>query len=118
MMRNRGSRALPATPTGQLTRRLGRAGKPCSPCAAIGRQQGRPRSHLPYKYCSQHQHKRGEKGETRGKKKEADGRERNKGKKIGLKQGREFEREINREHKEHIKGSRFTTRDEKARQNT
>jgi len=63
MMRNRGSRALPATPTGQLTRRLGRAGKPCSPCAAIGRQQGRPRSHLPYKYCSQYQHKRGGKKE-------------------------------------------------------
>jgi hypothetical protein len=32
-----------------------------------------------------------------------------------LKQGREFEREINREH---IKGSRFTMREEKARQNT
>jgi hypothetical protein len=42
MMRNRGSRALPATPTGQLTWRRGRAGKPCSPC-----------SPFTYKYCSQ-----------------------------------------------------------------
>jgi len=33
-----GSRALPATPTSQLTRRCGKAVKPCSPCAAIGRQ--------------------------------------------------------------------------------
>jgi hypothetical protein len=38
IMKNRGSRALPATPIGHLVSRRGRAGKGCSPCTAIGRQ--------------------------------------------------------------------------------
>jgi len=36
--KKQGSRALPAPPIGQPTRRYGRAAKPCSPGVAIGRQ--------------------------------------------------------------------------------
>jgi len=46
MIRDQGSRALPATPTGQPTRRHGGAAKPCSPCTAIRT----PSLPLPYKY--------------------------------------------------------------------
>jgi len=38
MMKNQGSRALPATPIGHLIRHRGRVAKPCSPCVTIGRQ--------------------------------------------------------------------------------
>ena len=77
IMRNQRGRALQTTPVGHLAR---------SPVAVAGQEdpaphtqrQGHPRSPLPYKYCSQHQHKRGTKKETRGKEKESKrgGRER------------------------------------------
>jgi len=90
MMRDRGSRALPATPTGQPTRRHGRAAKPCSPCAAI-RMPSLP---LPYKYhptparTEQEREKR-ENGEKRKKRTKGKGTERKKEIKRGSwKQGR------------------------------
>jgi len=69
-----GGHALQSTPIGHLAQRRGRAGRPRSPCAMIGRGWGRPRSPLPYKYHSQHQHKR--RGKRKGKKRDVERRER------------------------------------------
>jgi len=100
------SRALLAAPIGHLVRRRSRAGSGYSPCTAIGRRQGRPRSLCPINTI-QHQLARGrreQKKNTENKRKQSRKKEEEK---RGTNRKKKWPKreERNRERKERLRGS-------------